>query len=323
MARLAFFGTPSFSLPSLNALQRRCEDLGHDIVLVVTQSDKPQGRGKKLLPPPVKQRALELDLLVLQPETLRKDTPSGEEFFARFKELDVDIAIVVAYGKLIPERLLKLPKRGFVNVHASLLPRFRGAAPVQRAIEAGDLATGVCLMDMVKKLDEGDVYVCEKTPIIASDNADTLFRRLGNMGAFMLYENLSSLLDGKIKKTPQDLDGVLYAHMVNKEEAALDFNQSASVISRRVRAFDSQPGCFGFIRNKRIKFFDSFFIETKKLVRAVGEVVVVDQFLGVQALDGIVYFERMQVEGKSIHKIKDATLGFSIFVGDKITSHAF
>lgn len=319
MARLAFFGTPDFSLPSLLSTHRFCEKRGHELSLVVTQSDKPSGRGKKVQAPPVKQLALDLGLKVLQPLTLKKGTDEGDQFFLEFSQLNIDLAIVVAYGKLIPLRLLNLPKRGFVNIHGSILPRFRGAAPIQRAIEAGDQKTGVCLMDMVQKLDEGDVYACKTTPILSIDTSESVFFRLSHLGATLLYDNLEQLISGNLKKVPQSSEGLVYAHMVAKEEGELDFSQSARSISNKVRAFDPWPGAFGFIRGKRIKFFDSFFIEDVHHEKEQpGTVVVVGKFLGIKAKDGVVYFKNLQVEGKKLLPVKEAILGFPISCGDRI-----
>lgn len=318
MARLAFFGTPDFSLPALKSTHRFCEENGHELVLVVSQSDKPQGRGKKVLPPPVKSLAKDLGLLVLQPTTLKKGSDEGDEFFEQFKQAKIDLAVVVAYGKLIPERLLFLPRLGFINIHGSLLPRFRGAAPVQRAIEAGDLKTGVCLMDMVKKLDEGDVYCCRETPILPFDTSESLFFRLSHLGAALLYDHLEDLLDQRLAKKPQSQNGLVYAHMLTKEEGLLDFTLSARDLSNRVRAFDPWPGTFGFIRGKRIKFFDSFFIEDAKNQHLPGTVMVVGKFLGIKAKGGMIYFKNIQIEGKKLLPIKEAVLGFPIFLGEKI-----
>lgn len=320
MARLAFFGTPNFSLPSLIALHRYCQNFHHELVMVVTQKDQPKDRGKLVLAPPVKVYAQNLNLTIWQPETLKKGSDEGDRFYDEFSSLNIDLAVVVAYGKIISERLLKIPRRGFVNVHASLLPRFRGAAPVQRAIEWGDKQTGVCLMDIVKKLDEGDVFACLKTPIIPSDNQETLFRRLANLGAHLLSNNLSSLLDGTLLKRPQENHGVLYASMVNKEEGALNFFEKAAIISRKVKAFDPWPGSFGFIRNKRVKFFASFALTDPQIQKdcVPGTVIVSGNFLGVKAQDGIVYFAGMQVEGKKALPIKEALCGFPIATGEKI-----
>jgi methionyl-tRNA formyltransferase len=320
MARLAFFGTPNFSLPALRAVWQFCRDFSHELSLVVSQADKPQGRGKLLKAPPVKQLALDLNLVVAQPITLKRNTDEGDRFFEQFVNLDIDLAIVVAYGKIITERLLMKPKSGFVNVHASILPRFRGAAPVQRAIEAGDHETGISLMDMVKKLDEGDVYICEKTTILPFDTSETLLRRLAHMGASMLYNNLESLLQKKLTKVAQASSGIVYAHMLKNEEGLLNFLLPGNVISKKVLAFDPWPGAFGFIRGKRVKFFDSFFIAGHPLkeIWAPGTVVVADSFLGVRTVDGIVYFQGIQVEGKKALSIRKALLSFPIAVGERI-----
>lgn len=229
------------------------------------------------------------------------------------------MTVVVAYGKLIPQRFLSAVSLNFVNIHGSLLPRFRGAAPVQRAIESGDKKTGVCLMDMVQKLDEGDVFAVRETPIIASDTSFTLFRRLSYLGAHLLEEKLEALLSGSLKKTPQSTEGVCYAHMLDKSEGALSFDNPASLIANRARAFDPWPTIFSYINKKRVQFFDSFYINTNQHAeKAPGTVVLINPFLGVRAKDGIVYFKIIQVEGKRALPIKDALLGFSINIGDKI-----
>jgi methionyl-tRNA formyltransferase len=319
MARIAFFGTPEFSLAALQQVDRFCRARGHQLVMVVSQPDKEQGRGQKLSPPPVKILATSLERTVFQPVSLRKNTPEGDEFYQTFSEYSIDLAIVVAYGKIIPQRFLSAASVGFVNIHGSLLPRFRGAAPIQRAIEAGDLETGVCLMDMVLKLDEGDVFDQVRTPIIASDTSATLFRRLSRLGADLLYRRLDDLLEGRIKKVPQNESDVCYAHMLTKEEAKLSFSRSGRELARQVRAFDPWPHSYGYINKKRVKFFDSFFIaSTVHKERNPGTIVVTKPFLGVKTIDGILYFQRMQVEGKTVLPIIEASRGFSINVGDKI-----
>lgn len=320
MARLAFFGTPAFSLPYLSRLATYCRTRGHELALVVTQSDQPQGRGQHLMPTPVKALAQSLNLPVAQPVTLKKGTEAGDEFFLQFQAGNFDLAIVVAYGKIITERLLRLPTRGFLNVHGSLLPRFRGAAPIQRAIEAGDSETGVCLMDMVKGLDEGDVFAVRKTPIVASDTSATLFRRLSHLGSALLIDHLDALLSGELGKTPQAHDGVVYAHMLDKNEGLLDFSQSGKLLAHKTRAYDPWPNAYGFIRNKRVKFFDSFFIGAPDVYPTFtpGTIVATGDFLVVKAIDGLLYFQRMQVEGKKVLPVRQAMLGFALTRGDII-----
>lgn len=320
MARLAFFGTPEFSLPALDAVANFAHVHGHTLALVVTQPDARQGRGKMLLPSPVKKRAAELGCLIAQPSSLRKDTPDGEAFYCEFTSLAIDLAIVVAYGKIIPQRFLRAASLGFVNIHGSILPRFRGAAPVQRALEAGDTQTGVCLMDMILKLDEGDVFALKTTPILASDTSKTLFRRLSHLGAYLLSEHLGNLIQQRLAKSPQSSQGVLYAHMLDKHEGAWKHDSPGRLISHRARAFDPWPTLYGFVNNKRVMFFDSFFIATKHhRDKQPGTVVVISDFLGIRAVDGIVYFQTIQLENKKRLSIKEALASHSINIGDQIT----
>jgi methionyl-tRNA formyltransferase len=313
-------GTPSFAAPFLQGLVHYCCAHNHELLLVVTQADQPQGRGQRLLPSPVKQVAERYRLNLMQPGTLKKGSDEGDDFYIKFKGLNLDLALVAAYGKIISERLLALPRRGFVNVHASLLPRFRGAAPIQRAILAGDHITGVCLMHMVKGLDEGDIYACAKTPIISSDTSATLFRRLAHRGCALLFEHLEALLVGTLIKQPQPVGGLVYAHMIEKLDGLLDFKKSGAVLCREVRAFDPWPVSFGYIRGKRVKFFNSFFVR-EPLAHphlAPGTVVCAKEFLGVKTIDGLLYFQHMQVEGKNILPIKEAVRGFLIEKGERI-----
>lgn len=319
MARLAFFGTPQFALPSLLACHHFCINNAHELVVVVTQKDKEQGRGQHLIAPPVKTCAQALGVRVLQPETLRKNHEEGAQFFDEFSRLNIDLAVVVAYGKLIPERILKIPRCGFINIHASLLPRFRGAAPIQRAIEAGDKETGVCVMDMVKALDEGDVFACAKTPILGIDTSATLFRRLSHLGAALLSSSLPKLLKNELPRVAQGEHGVVYARMLDKDEGVLDFTQPGKTLCFRTRAFDPWPSVFGVIRGKRVKFFDSFFLPSSTHQEiSPGTIVCCGKFLGVRTIDGILYFQTMQLEGKRAMAIHEALRGFPISVGERI-----
>lgn len=319
MARLAFFGTPEFAVPALLQLERFCRLGGHELVIVVTQPDKEQGRGQKLLPPPVKVWAEKLGCTVEQPATLRKDTPEGDDFFLRFSAANIDLAIVVAYGKLLPKRLLATSRKGFVNIHGSLLPKYRGAAPIQRALLTGEHETGVCLMDVVLKLDEGGVFAVATTPIIASDTSATLFRRLSRIGAQLLFNKLDDLLLGRLARSPQDNAQTSYAHMIEKEEALLDFSRSGRDLALMARAFDPWPHCYGYLHHKRVKFFDSFFIASSaKKDSEAGTIIALEPFLGVKTIDGFLYFQSMQVEGKSRLPTREAIRGFSVHLGDKI-----
>lgn len=320
MAHIAFFGTPEFAVPALRALAQFSKTHGHHIAMVITQPDRAQGRGLRLSAPPVKALAQSLGLTVLQPETLRKDTAEGDSFYEQFKNAAIDLAVVVAYGKIIPKRILSLVSGNFLNIHASLLPRFRGAAPIQRALLAGDAKTGVCLMEVVAKLDEGDIFDCRETPIIASDTADTLFRRLSLLGASLLYDRLEALIEGTLDKKAQSTEGVLYAPMIEKSEGAISFAARASFIAAQARAFDPWPSAYTRIKHKRVQLFDSFFLKADKIKLEPGTIVTLKPFLGIQAQDGIVYFQTMQIEGKKAMPIKEALKGFDLAIGDKVES---
>jgi methionyl-tRNA formyltransferase len=231
--RLVFAGTPDFAVPHLGA----CRRPGIEVVAVYTQPDRPAGRGRSVSASPVKRAALELGIAVEQPERLR-DAEARE----RLRAYAPDLLVVVAYGLILPRAVLALPRRGCWNVHASLLPRWRGAAPIQRALLAGDAQTGVCLMQMEAGLDTGPVLLCRATEIGADDTGGSLHDRLAVLGAELLGEGLERLLAGNLPAPqPQPADGVSYAHKLDKTEACLDWNEPAAALERKVRAFDPWP----------------------------------------------------------------------------------
>ncbi len=233
MNRILLAGTPEFATRVFRPLieQRRGE-----IVAVITQPDRPAGRGRRLRPPPVKELAQEHGLPVLQPESLR-DAEAQEQI----AHLKPDVMLVVAFGQLLPPSLLEIPPHGCLNVHASLLPRWRGAAPIQRAILAGDRETGVTLMRMVEALDAGPILARLTCPIVPEDTAATLHDRLADLGARCLQENLDAYLAGRLPPREQDESKVTYAEKIRKEEARIDWNRPASHIERQVRAFNPWP----------------------------------------------------------------------------------
>ncbi|HEY5775418.1 MAG TPA: methionyl-tRNA formyltransferase [Xanthomonadales bacterium] len=245
--RVLFAGTPEFALPPLQALV----DAGCDIVGVLTQPDRPAGRGKQLRASAVKQLALEHGLNVLQPESLKD--PGWQDKLAQLRP---DLMVVVAYGLMIPGRLLTLPRFGCWNIHASLLPRWRGAAPIQRAIEAGDEQTGVCIMQMEVTLDTGPVYRCLTTPVGADDTAGSLHDRLAALGARALLECVEMLTRGELPQAQaQDGSHAVYASKLTKAEAELDWNQPAEVLQRRVRAFNPWPVAWCEIDGQRLRIW--------------------------------------------------------------------
>ncbi|NRB55675.1 MAG: methionyl-tRNA formyltransferase [Salinicola sp.] len=230
--RIVFAGTPDFAAESLKALLAS----RHRVVGVYTQPDRPAGRGRKLTPSPVKTLALEHDLPVEQPLSLKH-----EDAQQRLADFGADVMIVVAYGLLLPQPVLDTPRLGCLNVHASLLPRWRGAAPIQRAIEAGDSESGITLMQMDAGLDTGDMLLIERTPIDATTTGGDLHDRLAELGGRTLVEGVDALAEGGLSATPQPTSGVTYASKLSKPEAELDFRQPAAALSRRIRAFNPWP----------------------------------------------------------------------------------
>ncbi|MDN3516696.1 methionyl-tRNA formyltransferase [Aquisalimonas lutea] len=231
-SRIAFAGTPEFAVPALRALLAS----EHDVVGVWTQPDRPAGRGRRPRPAPVKAVAGEAGVPVHQPDALA--TPDQR---AAMVAAAPDLLVVVAYGLLLPEAVLSLPAQGCVNLHASLLPRWRGAAPIQRALLAGDEETGMCLMRMEPGLDTGPVYDCRRTLIRPEDTGGTLHDRLAELGAELLRADLDSLLEGDLAPQPQPAAGVTYARKLDKAEARIDWNEDAVGIARRVAAFNPWP----------------------------------------------------------------------------------
>ncbi|KHQ52669.1 methionyl-tRNA formyltransferase [Mameliella alba] len=240
--RVVFMGTPDFSVPVLDALHAA----GHDIACVYCQPPRPAGRGKKDRPTPVHQRALALGLPVRHPERLK--SPEDQ---AAFADLNADVAIVVAYGLILPQPVLDAPKHGCLNIHASLLPRWRGAAPIHRAIMAGDPETGVCIMQMEAGLDTGPVLLREATPIGATETTGELHDRLSRMGAQLITQALDQIDD--LVPEPQPEEGVTYAAKIDKAEAAVDWTRPAEEISRHVRGLAPFPGAWTTYGGDRIK----------------------------------------------------------------------
>ncbi len=237
--RICFAGTPEFAATALAALV----GAGHDIALVLTQPDRPAGRGLKLQPSPVKALALQHAIAVAQPRSLRLDGKYPDDAAAARAALQAagaDVMVVAAYGLILPQWVLDLPPRGCLNIHGSVLPRWRGAAPIHRAIEAGDATTGITLMQMDAGLDTGDMLLVAEEAIRADDTTASLHDRLAALGASLVVQGLAA--PDALRRTPQPADGINYAHKIDKAEAAIDWAQPADVIERRVRAFDPFPG---------------------------------------------------------------------------------
>ncbi|MCF6233101.1 MAG: methionyl-tRNA formyltransferase [Rhodobacteraceae bacterium] len=280
--RVVFMGTPEFSVPVLEALVAA----GHDIAAVYCQPPRPAGRGKKPRPSPVQAKAEGLNLTVCHPTSLK--APQAIEAFAR---LEADIAVVVAYGLILPQAILDAPRRGCLNIHASELPRWRGAAPIHRAIMAGDKTTGICIMQMEAGLDTGPVLLQVTTPIGAGETTGGLHDRLSIIGAALIVEALENL-DGLTPKVQPEL-GVTYASKIDKDEAKIDWTRPAQDIDRQIRGLSPFPGAWCMINDQRVKLLGS------QLVDQSGPPgVALDNDLTVACGTGAVRLTRLQRAGK-------------------------
>jgi methionyl-tRNA formyltransferase len=267
--RLVYWGTSSFAVPALRALIGE----GFDVVGVVTQPDRSVGRSRStLVPSPVKSAALEEDLPLYQPET-----PKDESFLAELRALEPELSIVVSYGHILSSSLIALPTRGTINVHASLLPALRGAAPIQGAVREGLAETGITVMRMVKALDAGPILLQARTPVARDETAGELEARLSELGALALVETLTLMSLGDMKETPQDDSRATYAPKILREMARIDWNESADAVGRHVRAYDPKPGAFTTHRGGEIKLFGALVADpASHSAHAPGTVVSID-----------------------------------------------
>ncbi|GMC04062.1 methionyl-tRNA formyltransferase [Enterococcus thailandicus] len=244
MTNIVFMGTPAFSVPILEGLL----EAGYIVQAVVTQPDRPVGRKKVITPTPVKEAALKHDLLVLQPEKI-----SGSEEMEKIVELQPDILITAAFGQFLPEKLLQVPKHGAINVHASLLPKYRGGAPVHYSIINGEKETGVTIMEMIKKMDAGGIFAQESLPITKQDDVGTMFDKLSLLGKELLLKTLPSILDGSLTPTPQDEEKVTFSPNITREQEAIDWNKTAEEVDNQVRGMRPWPIAFTTYEDVRWK----------------------------------------------------------------------
>lgn len=306
--RVVFFGTPAFAVPTLDALLAS----RHTVVAVVTQPDRARGRGHKVSDAPVKVRARATGLPILQPATLKD--PS---FLAEFAALDADIGVVAAYGKILSETVLATPRLGMVNVHASLLPRYRGAAPVHRAIVAGERETGVTIMRVVKALDAGPMLADSRRPIGPDETSEEVERDLAHLGAPLLVATLDRLAAGTARETPQDDSASTYAPRLKKEDGSIDWGWPASRIHNLVRGLHPWPHAYTFLQGARI-----ILRRTSPVigcsVAAPGEVVHAHgDDLRVSTGDGGIRLVELQVEGKRPMSAREFLAGHRLGAGDR------
>ncbi len=303
--RIVFFGTPEFAVPSLDALA----GAGHDIAAVVSQPDRARGRSRSiLLPPPVKARAQETGLAVLQP-----DRPTGDVFAAALRRLAPELGVVVAYGHILRPEILEIPTHGMINVHASLLPRHRGASPIQTAILEGDAVTGVSVMQMEAGLDSGPVLGQRQTPIAEHETAGELGARLAELGAEALVEAVAAIAEGKAEPRAQDESGASYAPKLNRTQARLDWQAPAVLLARRIRAYDPVPGAWTTMDGADVKLFDAL---AGPGGGRPGEVLAAGDTLLIATGEGTLEVRRVQPSGRTPMPVKDWVRGRGVRVGD-------
>ncbi len=301
--RIAFMGTPDFSVIALQALKAA----GHDIVRVYTQPPRPAGRGKKPRPSPVHQVAEAAGLDIATPESFR-----APEVIADFATLNADIAVVVAFGQILPQAALDAPTHGCLNIHASLLPRWRGAAPIQRAIIAGDAETGVGIMQMEAGLDTGPVLAEARTPIGPEDTAATLHDRLAGLGADLIVQTLADL--ATLTPTPQPENGITYAAKITKHEARIDWTRPAEEIDRKIRGLSPFPGAWCEINGERVKLLMSSLADGQG---HPGEAL--EDNLTIACGDGAIRLLRLQRAGRSAQSADEMLRGFPIDQGAQLS----
>jgi len=308
--RVLFWGTPDFAVKSLKALI----ESNHQVVGVVTQPDKPKGRGQKIQPTPVKEKALKHNIPVFQPEKIK----NNQEFLEMVKKLNPDISVVVAYGKILPEEIINIPKYKTINVHASLLPEYRGAAPIQRAIMEGKDKTGVCIMEIIKELDAGDVYACKEVEITEDDDIISLHDKLAEEGARLLIEVLDKIEKGEIDKKPQNHEKATYAKPIEKSEGKIDFNRSAKEIFNQIRALKVWPKAYSKFRDEEVKILDAKIVECN--VNALpGEIIKADEKEGivVKTGNGCLLIKIIQFPNSKPITTQDAIRGYKIKAGER------
>lgn len=309
MAKIVFMGTPDFALPTLRALLRH-----HEVIGVVTQPDRPVGRTQKIVPSPVKQLAQEAGIPVFQPEKVRH--PAVIE---QLRQLPAEVYVVAAFGQILPQAVLDIPAHGSINVHASLLPRWRGAAPIPAAIRAGDPETGVTIMKMDAGLDTGPILSQGTLPIAPDETGQTLHDKLASLGADLLIHTLPGYLTGAIQPKPQPEQGVTTAPQIRKEDGNIDWSQDASSIERTVRAFTPWPGTYSYWQGQRLKIHAGYVMEGDM---DPGSVALVNNHPAIGTGNGLFCPVNIQLAGKKAMTIEEFVRGHPDFVGSTLGNGA-
>lgn len=318
--RVAFMGTPDLAR---TVLRRLADHPLWEVVLVVAQPDKPVGRGLHLQAPPVKEEALARGLPVLQP--LKARDPA---FLEQLRAFDLDVLVVAAYGQILPPDLLAMPRRGCLNVHTSLLPRWRGAAPIQWAILEGDLESGVTIMRMDAGLDTGDIVALERTTLTATDTGQTLHDRLAELGGALLTRVLPDWLAGRVEPVPQPAAGVTYARKLRKEDGRLDWMLPAATLARRIRALDPWPGAYTELqgpdeRPLLVKIWQAEALSATSVTAVPGEILAAEgDLLQVATMDGALRIHALQREGRRRMTTREFLAGGGLRSGQRLGSPA-
>lgn len=307
--RIVFMGTPDFAVPALTMLVEE----GYPVVGVVTQPDRPRGRKRQPQPSPVKQVAEQYKLSIFQPERLRDKSAMAEVM-----ALQPDLIVTAAYGQILPDELLTAPLLRCVNIHASLLPRYRGGAPIHWAIVNGETETGITLMYMASRLDAGDILRQEAVPITDEDDVGTLHDKLSQLGAKMLKQFIPDLVAGRVDPIPQVEEEATFAPNIKREDERLDFSKSARQLFNHVRGFRPWPGTFTNWRGKRLKIWDLSVIEEEGQAESPGSILSVDDGLLVATGQGVVKIKELQVEGKKRMTAEEWIRGYHVETGERI-----
>lgn len=316
MLKIAFFGTPEFSLHSLESL---FDDERIEITAVITQPDKPSGRGMKLTPSPIKTFAESLDIKVFQPASLKKESETEELWTFLRQTGPYDAFVCVAYGKVIPEDLLYFPALGTINIHPSILPRWRGAAPMQRALFEGDTKTGVSIMQLEQGLDSGPVYLIEEVVIEKDETLGSLHNRLAILGANLLVEALPKINDGGLKAKIQSEQGITYAEKWGKEELTIDWQDTATWSERRIRASSPIPGARTTFREEMVKIHSSHVEENRNFTQAKPGVIVEvnkEEIIVACGDNSFLSIDTMQLAGKAKLPIAEVLKGTNFTTGE-------
>lgn len=311
--RIVFMGTPDFSVPALEALVEG----GHEVVAAITQPDKPKGRGKAVLMTPVKEKAMELGIPVYQPVKVREP-----EFVEKLRQMEPDAIVVVAFGQILPKSILEIPRYGCVNIHASLLPKYRGAAPIQWAVIDGERESGVTTMFMNEGLDTGDMLEKEAVTLDPKETGGSLHDKLSAIGGRLILSTLKGLEDGTLKGTPQTDEGTCYAKMLKKSLGDIDWTMDAAAIERLIRGLNPWPSAYTCLHGKTLKIWDGDVLEREYGVEPGTVAEVAKDRLVVQTGQGSLAIRSLQLEGKKRMDAGDFLKGYAVEAGTRLERRA-